>query len=500
MKGQNTSFNRRRTMRWAAFAVASVATFAWTVGPVMASGASASTSLAHQHTHGAAHFDFAARTSLPSPSSHAKPGSPIARMSSSPNHAQNDQAMWNRASDALYIWAQAGDPRHPDASRQLLALKPGQTVYLFAYERRASIATRSVSWSVNSPDGRFTDYAGHWTFQVNGKPAAIETFRASQPGIYTIQAKVDGKYSVPLVLTVGVDQLRASAALRPNQQVNGVLPFTPPATDAPTQTAGGITFTSYPVQSGWIPLSGHTTAATRTLTVVLQSGQASWSYALPVAADGTFSALLHCPFHGRVHVLLFTDYLAQLNRQGKAETDAGYVVDNAAEAMPALDQALLATSQVDLNLPGASDLSDEAAALMQHAPSVSSGIAAISNYVSERMSYDYTDFDAGKHVYEDAVQAWNARIGVCENYAEVTAAMLRSIGIPVETVIGDAHDRQAAGSHEWLRAWTGTHWMAVDPTWDNAGQTADTVLTNAYLTDTTAFSTSHTARQIGTAW
>ncbi len=61
--------------------------------------------------------------------------------------------------------------------------------------------------------------------------------------------------------------------------------------------------------------------------------------------------------------------------------------------------------------------------------------------------------------------------GVCQDFAHVTLAVLRALGIPARYVSGYLHPRadadvgvtMAGESHAWVEAWTGD-WQAFDPT------------------------------------
>jgi len=61
--------------------------------------------------------------------------------------------------------------------------------------------------------------------------------------------------------------------------------------------------------------------------------------------------------------------------------------------------------------------------------------------------------------------------GVCQDFAHLTLALLRSTGIPCRYVSGYLHPHQDAApgttlageSHAWIEAWTG-EWLAFDPT------------------------------------
>ncbi|MGI8667337.1 MAG: transglutaminase family protein [Jatrophihabitans sp.] len=87
--------------------------------------------------------------------------------------------------------------------------------------------------------------------------------------------------------------------------------------------------------------------------------------------------------------------------------------------------------------------------------------------VGEHLEYVPGSTDVGT----DAIQAWHARNGVCQDFAHVSLAMLRSIGLPARYVSGYLHPRAAAvigetvsgESHAWVEWWDG-EWVGYDPT------------------------------------
>lgn len=74
-------------------------------------------------------------------------------------------------------------------------------------------------------------------------------------------------------------------------------------------------------------------------------------------------------------------------------------------------------------------------------------------------------------VQSTASEAWAAKLGVCQDIAHVTLALLRSSGIPARYVSGYlCHDSEArigepviGESHAWVEWYSGT-WRAYDPT------------------------------------
>ncbi|MGC4960123.1 transglutaminase family protein [Gordonia sp. DT218] len=98
-------------------------------------------------------------------------------------------------------------------------------------------------------------------------------------------------------------------------------------------------------------------------------------------------------------------------------------------------------------------------------------VEAVCRYVHEEM--EYVPGTTGVHT--TAVDAWNERKGVCQDYAHLTLLMLRSLGIPARYVSGYLHPKPNATidttvegqSHAWIEAWTGG-WWGYDPT-NNTG-------------------------------
>jgi transglutaminase-like putative cysteine protease len=82
------------------------------------------------------------------------------------------------------------------------------------------------------------------------------------------------------------------------------------------------------------------------------------------------------------------------------------------------------------------------------------------------------EYGAGAtHVHTSAVEAWRAGQGVCQDFAHLSLAVLRGMGIPARYVSGyfypDAGGavgaRVTGESHAWVEAWTGA-WAGHDPT------------------------------------
>ncbi|MXP20969.1 transglutaminase family protein [Gordonia sp. HNM0687] len=94
-------------------------------------------------------------------------------------------------------------------------------------------------------------------------------------------------------------------------------------------------------------------------------------------------------------------------------------------------------------------------------------VEAVCRYVHEEMKY----VPGTTGVHTTAVDAWNERKGVCQDYAHLSLLMLRGLGIPARYVSGYLHPKPDAAidktvegqSHAWIEAWTGG-WWGFDPT------------------------------------
>jgi transglutaminase-like putative cysteine protease len=75
------------------------------------------------------------------------------------------------------------------------------------------------------------------------------------------------------------------------------------------------------------------------------------------------------------------------------------------------------------------------------------------------------------HVHTSSAEARAAGKGVCQDFAHVTLALLRAVGLPARYVSGYLHptvdaesgETTAGESHAWVEFWAGD-WVAVDPT------------------------------------
>jgi transglutaminase-like putative cysteine protease len=93
--------------------------------------------------------------------------------------------------------------------------------------------------------------------------------------------------------------------------------------------------------------------------------------------------------------------------------------------------------------------------------------AAISARVREHVTY----MPGATGVRTNAQQAWEQGQGVCQDMAQLTVALMRSVGLPARYVSGYLHPQPEARpgstavgqSHAWVEYWAGA-WTPLDPT------------------------------------
>lgn len=109
----------------------------------------------------------------------------------------------------------------------------------------------------------------------------------------------------------------------------------------------------------------------------------------------------------------------------------------------------------------------EAAAQVAAAPDPAAAVLSASAVVRDHLAYR----PGATGVRTTAAEAWEARTGVCQDFAHITVALLRHCGIPARYVSGYLHPSVnpeigatvVGESHAWVEGWVGD-WLAVDPT------------------------------------
>jgi len=108
-----------------------------------------------------------------------------------------------------------------------------------------------------------------------------------------------------------------------------------------------------------------------------------------------------------------------------------------------------------------------AAAEVADQPDPASAVHRAAELVRDHLTYR----TGATGVRTTAAEAWEARSGVCQDFAHITIALLRRAGIPARYVSGYLHPKVTpevgttvvGESHAWIEGWAGD-WLAVDPT------------------------------------
>jgi transglutaminase-like putative cysteine protease len=102
----------------------------------------------------------------------------------------------------------------------------------------------------------------------------------------------------------------------------------------------------------------------------------------------------------------------------------------------------------------------------------------IHDWVAENIYYDWDTYRSGGKSETSAYATLTNKMSVCQGYATLTQALLRSVGIPARIVSGHALGASAGNkywddvdhsksNHAWNEAFVDGRWVIVDTTWDS---------------------------------
>lgn len=114
------------------------------------------------------------------------------------------------------------------------------------------------------------------------------------------------------------------------------------------------------------------------------------------------------------------------------------------------------------------DINADDPAISSLAQQLVSGVSGESNrcrvvhdFVVTNLQYDYSSTTNEIRKRQDAIAVLSNQMAVCEGYAHIYNALLRSLGIRARYVSG--------GNHGWSRVLSEGNWWYVDTTWDDPG-------------------------------
>ncbi|MBT2224967.1 transglutaminase family protein [Nonomuraea sp. NEAU-A123] len=117
-------------------------------------------------------------------------------------------------------------------------------------------------------------------------------------------------------------------------------------------------------------------------------------------------------------------------------------------------------------VPAEPELTEIGRSLRAGSTPVQAGLRA-AEWIHKTLRYER----GATHVRTSSAEARAAGKGVCQDFAHVTLALLRAVGLPARYVSGYLHpvadaevgEVTAGESHAWVEFWAGD-WVAVDPT------------------------------------
>lgn len=96
-------------------------------------------------------------------------------------------------------------------------------------------------------------------------------------------------------------------------------------------------------------------------------------------------------------------------------------------------------------------------------------IYQVYEWVINNIYYDYDGLYGKTEIEPSALEVLKEKKGVCQGYADLTAALLRSLNIPTMVVGGNAGSPIDKNNlnHAWNMAYTDGRWIFLDTTWDS---------------------------------
>lgn len=127
-------------------------------------------------------------------------------------------------------------------------------------------------------------------------------------------------------------------------------------------------------------------------------------------------------------------------------------------------------------------------------------VDAIYYYVIKNFSYDYDKAATVQSGYRPVLDTvWDAKKGICFDYASVMAAMLRSQGVAAKLIVGYA----GTAYHAWINVYTketgwieaviffdGDNWKLMDPTFASTGKASESIM--KYINDPSHYTAKYT--------
>ena len=124
-------------------------------------------------------------------------------------------------------------------------------------------------------------------------------------------------------------------------------------------------------------------------------------------------------------------------------------------------------------------------------------VRAVHDWVAENIYYDIDSFESGDYGEVDAKSVLRTKKSVCEGYANIMAALLRSLDIPTRKqagyALGEALNKEwdaitistTDTNHTWNEVFVNGRWIIIDATWDSPNEYRNGAYVKAdYIRDT----------------
>lgn len=236
--------------------------------------------------------------------------------------------------------------------------------------------------------------------------------------------------------------------------------------------AGGKTYNGKILVRGSVLPTGKDADLTKYLVVQTIKGKDEAIYFLPVV-NQQFSQWIPLRFGaGEYQVSLSAPEVPEENRDYfRFYTALELKVKNSATADL---RDLLPSRGIESDHPQIITLARKITA---HADTPLEKTRAIYQYVAKNTSYDTKKLRTNDFEWDDsALKTLRERKGVCQDYAFLTIALLRSLDIPARFVEGNAGNQR----HAWVEAKVKGRWITMDPTWGSGYLTSSNRFVKQY--------------------
>ena len=407
-----------------------------------------------------------------------------------PNHAISDAFMWKRADGAITLWGGVPGTK----TGELLDLKPGQTLTIggnwLNTQMPSGANNAPLTLAVNAPRKNWSAQSIPPQDGVMGNlspskytgfsPNEVQ-FIAKKPGIYTIQGLWDGHWSLPLVVAVGISNLKA-----PRWPINGTQWAVTrtvkvaslardPLSASWAQNRQVVTALKHatlhvgrPVD-GWLPVSGKVplsaidTGFAHDLTVKQTwrgpwDGVRAWTATLPIGPNGAFHGVVRLLVHGQVHLTMELNTLTSSSRAlSQHPMPTRWVRGTVANNAPTVSSSvgyLASAADMNTDSPSLTAYGVASRAIFANSPSWVTGIVGVATYASEGLTYSNAyaaaSLSASTEDAESVAQMIAGHQAICGGYTSLAGALFRGMGVPSAEIVGAASRGHA--STVWTRS------------------------------------------------